>query len=1124
MSEISDTFVSAELAPDQVVNGAASDVDDEDSDAFNTEDARIHFGPLRSPEKKFGEVVARCGNLHPDMWGSPLRRSPRLSTPQLRSLSPLIHEQDTGMKQILEHMNTVDIPESGRDTPDDERLQDEPSLALAIRITQAHDNPSPPPSPPKILPLIDLTSPSPRAPPRDFHSVLFSSFDTVESEASTPPASSNVSPGLSRDRSPAPQTTSHTKGRDSAPDLISFESFSTPAAVFRVVSPMASTSKLPPTNENSSVDDLLAQTPQLVVQSSKFVDLIDEPPHLTPVESLVARDRKGKASATTEASQDVSEESVVNSLLLPDSEGSDGPASSSSDNLVVTQEALISPLRRSKRTSGTPHQLAEPDQKALGMVRGDESNTKQKSVFRRELRSLSPSSTDLLSSLVASPSRQPHSFSFNIPIADCTNPESEHLLRRPFPILPQGTSPQTPQRSKGPIRFASPSRSVAQKSTVARLQPMALDDPNRTPARRVLITEASHVSPLKGSRLVSSSRSGLETTSYHPHLTIPPADSPARRVEVSEANPPLVQKKWQGVRFGSPARGTINEQQESTEFPSSAAHAKACAPSKDSSTSFLARGPATAIASKSGTLPFPIIASEPLNSTTVDKLDANNGMASPTKRNQPDISSPAKSNLKQPTSRIPRTVAKPYTRPGPKPSEKPRSTGAIRKIQLTTEVTKFSEAVPGSANSMGSDDTRPREALKPFMVPSTTLKRKRVITENSPTKPRPVVVIRQVPRPNPVASSSKVAPPPPTTVQTKKVPQQIRRVVDKAPATSATQTPMPVESSRSQGDVDTSHEHVPEDSAMDTSISLPVDDVESSSPISQGDIPAPQPQPYEGVRRTGRIRKSPNPSTTADVFSGLEMRTLPPRRKASQTTVRQDALFSGMSATALKALTTSNTVRNQQYVAAKLETEVIRKEGMRPESPVIKIRTISQRQQDEKGKQRKERAERRARRDGSSDYSEVERSDGGGSETESESDDEGSPAAKRHKRGPGDECDYQTPVRKLKRLRLGDDDMDATENGRRVKWDRGLFTTIYLDQVKVGARQPSKDKPIVKGCLAPTAKALPLDSLGNLPHANLPLTELVEESVLVKKFVYDNDIEPVEEVVVKKLRSRKVKR
>jgi len=50
--------------------------------------------------------------------------------------------------------------------------------------------------------------------------------------------------------------------------------------------------------------------------------------------------------------------------------------------------------------------------------------------------------------------------------------------------------------------------------------------------------------------------------------------------------------------------------------------------------------------------------------------------------------------------------------------------------------------------------------------------------------------------------------------------------------------------------------------------------------------------------------------------------------------------------------------------------------------------------------------------------------------------------------------------------------------------------------------------------------------LGNLPNVDSPLTELVKENVIVKKFVYDSDVEPVQQVVVvrnTRLRSKKGK-
>ncbi|KAJ7063285.1 hypothetical protein C8F01DRAFT_69162 [Mycena amicta] len=126
--------------------------------------------------------------------------------------------------------------------------------------------------------------------------------------------------------------------------------------------------------------------------------------------------------------------------------------------------------------------------------------------------------------------------------------------------------------------------------------------------------------------------------------------------------------------------------------------------------------------------------------------------------------------------------------------------------------------------------------------------------------------------------------------------------------------------------------------------------------------------------------------------------------------------FAGMTAVALKALTSSNTTKNQRYLAAKLETQVIKKEGDRPESPGMKVRTVSQREADERGAKRKERAARRARR--GEDVTEEEAMGMGHDEMDVDSDLDSSPLP-RHRRGPGDEEDYETPRPNGKRCANG---------------------------------------------------------------------------------------------------------
>lgn len=178
-----------------------------------------------------------------------------------------------------------------------------------------------------------------------------------------------------------------------------------------------------------------------------------------------------------------------------------------------------------------------------------------------------------------------------------------------------------------------------------------------------------------------------------------------------------------------------------------------------------------------------------------------------------------------------------------------------------------------------------------------------------------------------------------------------------------------------------------------------------------------------------------------------------------------DDIFSGMSMTALKALTANNTVRNQQYVVVNLETEIVRKEGARPESPAVKIKTIVQRQQEERVRQREERARRRARRHGETGVDgEEENGDDIGYESPSPGnephDTHPGHAPTKHMRGAGDEEDYETPLKNL----------EGDVGKRRVKWDKGLFTEVFLDEVVPGTKVLAKENTTTKGCLTATAK------------------------------------------------------
>lgn len=62
-----------------------------DSDAYNTESARLYFGPLKTPERNF---VDNSKGLFPTTQTTCPRRSPRLSSPRPRSPSQQKDNED----------------------------------------------------------------------------------------------------------------------------------------------------------------------------------------------------------------------------------------------------------------------------------------------------------------------------------------------------------------------------------------------------------------------------------------------------------------------------------------------------------------------------------------------------------------------------------------------------------------------------------------------------------------------------------------------------------------------------------------------------------------------------------------------------------------------------------------------------------------------------------------------------------------------------------------------------------------------------------------------------------------------------------------------------------------------
>ncbi|THH01433.1 hypothetical protein EW026_g1274 [Hermanssonia centrifuga] len=300
---------------------------------------------------------------------------------------------------------------------------------------------------------------------------------------------------------------------------------------------------------------------------------------------------------------------------------------------------------------------------------------------------------------------------------------------------------------------------------------------------------------------------------------------------------------------------------------------------------------------------------------------------------------------------------------------------------------------------------------------------------------------------------------------------------------------------------------------------------ESSAPLSSG------------LRRTTRSsRKSAEAAT--DVFGAATCTTTAAAAATTTTTTTtrrsskmrggrptilgppDTSAFSSMSMLALRSLTAANTERNQKQVA-ELQTEVVVKEGKRPDSPTTKVRTVLEKQKEEKSLEREKRAARRAQRlsqdtaadapvDGNGD-----KDDGDGEEEEEEEeesvmslDDEVHSNLTGHRRGPGDEEDYTTPERPERPLKRGRFETEELQKEKNVKWDRGLSTTVWLDDSPPEPKR-TKDDAARKGCLAPSSKSLRLDTMGNVLNIESPLT-LVVENITVKKFVYEGDAEEQE--------------
>ncbi|KAF8514075.1 hypothetical protein JB92DRAFT_3096330 [Gautieria morchelliformis] len=758
---------------------------------------------------------------------------------------------------------------------------------------------------------------------------------------------------------------------------------------------------------------------------------------------------------------------------------------------------------------------------------------------RQQLLSLSPTSANVLSLLAspdrASPPRPFSSIGLDEPASDIAmdsdlpnrsnhigpeTPRMDVARRIPISASPQRRSEGSPLRfiAPGPINLNDPSRSPARRVLVpfdARTpHPLPLDDPNRTPARRV---------------------------------AIPP--SPTMPAELSEPPAPRIR-----IDKSSPVHHAMPSPAKSSTQPT-----------------LLASATLLPTNNVSSLLPFPIRQNGAGSSTTVMT-----SVRHPQPNTDSATTKPSESKLRQPsstsTSRIARIAAKPYSHPaqglskllvtssslvppliagtssisttngaGPRPHPLPANPAPSRIPSPSKPFVKPTIAESSTAPASASAGVNSAED-KTCSMAIYKRKRQRMISEDDLDEPpakRPVVMVRPVIKGMYNKASTNPEAAEPTMVQRDASPIRPLRIpgpIQVRPVIPGTLRHFETTRSSSRdlfNDAEQNNKSdtrtiaaEPSGEVMDQESreESPLVDTDTGSTVTTPsreptleDLPvlsAPRsatPVPTESgpeLRRTTRVRKPsgpdalgmPSASTTAckrkpvplvRTTSMIQHNGSLSFKSSSRSTTRTGAPHGGLpiNPRQLQALTDANTLRNQVYFAD-LQRKVVRRNGPRPASPTTKIRTIHEKSKEERSKEREARAERRRRRDLGSNVSassEADYMDIPSSPTPDTTPPLESGPPTKHARGPGDEEDYETPT---------------------VKWDRGLARTISDWAAEADeARERAKAEAIRKGCLARDPTTLHLDPLGNVPNANVPLEDLGHERVIVTRFVYDDDVE-----------------
>ncbi|KAH9966649.1 hypothetical protein BC827DRAFT_686670 [Russula dissimulans] len=1088
-----------------------SSLDDEAS-------ARVYFGPIQSPERIF---IAQATQKWNDLSSMPIRRSPRISSLQNSQQLACLGEEMRAVGTTLGEQCEPQVdPPLAAPTPEDSSQDDidlEPASALATKISRAHDNPSPPPN---MQPLMHESN-NPTSPtPTEHHHLSDSDSAAPEAPSSAiadeslPRAQTLISPPVSHEASP---TLDHRPATS------------------------------PPINASTDMmvvcDDNVSDVPKVAAILEPSPDLLVPTPLWQPAHFLGGLESISRTTLS---------DTLIRSLGNEGPEQDHTPAAitSPSSNRLTAESPV--PRRRSPRLSRLGSPSVHSNQS--GLVQRDEadpsdthsplevtqsSETAGHVVVTepprrvRELGSLSPVSENILHNLL-SPRDTTAAISLNqLPALTSAFPANQLSHSRPstpeHQPLPEQQNDSVPFYTvqRPPVEQRSPWRNLSTKPGSPSKFDFYNTDYKSTP-QRIPIKEAiaqGSASPRKTSSAASAGIFGRPVFArYTPEDRIP---SPVQRPPSDVANHTVAASSGIARHTASASPKKVRSESEEPQFSRRLHVGRPFQRSaSDSEISSPSKTKIPTISIRSGV-------DIGLPGTIPEEHEVDSPMKSP--QSTPS----SKSALRQPSSvagsRIPRIGTKAYARPPEKEKQESKGMKPIHKLFMTKRPTSSGSALTKqvrivknvNATGSGSSSEEPAGVRAANPQPSPSLKRKRSLEEVPVAQPTFVRLVPSLPRQR-VSSISPLPPRDSGIVAKKPRIGHVRTVGDiaaqKSAARSAGTQPLADETAEQQPARTVSLTEEPQIALPAPPLTPPpasyINPDLSTPGIQAGPAASPDIRSIAlqselnaksfnslsdslSLDATRLTRSRRNPQPTSDIFGPV--RPLQPRRRRTVEAQGENA-FSSMSALALKALTTSNTARNQYNLAAVLETEVIRKSGTRPGSPTTKVKTIDEKRKVEQGQGRRERAERRARRasepmEDSSLTSEDEESLPVGPD--------GLPL--RHRRGPGDEEEYESPERPEKRMRVGEAGEREEEGAvKTVRWDRGLFTTFYFDDLPLQSQ--AHDKPQAtpsqnRGALAGSAKAIRLDGLGNLANATSPLKDVVPENVVIKKYVYDDDVE-----------------